>query len=141
MKTLNLVDLVGKHILSGVDISSEDIKIYSTYEHVNTIKFTLDNVTYKVTEYPDDGYRSHMREIFICNESVSNKFVAHEVIGKMKGSSKYENCEIIQFFDTSTEKVVLEIGTDNSDDYYPSFVMRFNPENLDINVSVSKYNL
>jgi len=140
MKEINLIDLVGEHILSGVDTSSERIRSYGGYEDASCIKFVLDNITYKATEDPDDGYRSHLKQIFICNESVSNTFVPHKVIGKMKNSSRY-GCDIIQFFDVSTKEVVLEIGTDNSDDYYPAFVMCWTPENLDFNQSVKKYNL
>ncbi len=34
--------------------------------------------------------------------------------------------------------VVLEVGTDNSDDYYPSFVANFQPENMATNASASE---
>ncbi len=41
----------------------------------------------------------------------------------------------IQFFDAVTNKLVLEIGTDNADDYYPYCVMDWHPENLAININ------
>jgi len=42
-------------------------------------------------------------------------------------------CDIIRFIDKTTGLVVLEIGTTNTDDYYPSFVGIFNPQNMAVN--------
>jgi hypothetical protein len=38
------------------------------------------------------------------------------------------------FTDVVTGKVVLEVGTDNTEDYYPYCVMNWSPENLACNV-------
>jgi hypothetical protein len=35
--------------------------------------------------------------------------------------------------DVTTGKVVFEVGTEDIDDYYPGFVVEFNPENMAIN--------
>jgi hypothetical protein len=35
--------------------------------------------------------------------------------------------------DRTTNKLVLEVGTENIDDYYPGFVGRFHPENMAVN--------
>ena len=85
-------------------------------------------------EDPDDGYRSHCKELEVCNEVVSNNFPAQKVMGKMKDNDTYSVNDTIQFIDVVTGKVVLEVGTDNTDDYYPYCVMNWSPENLACNV-------
>jgi hypothetical protein len=52
----------------------------------------------------------------------------------MKDNEEYSVNDTIQFIDVVTGKIVLEIGTDNTDDYYLYCVMNCNPENLVINV-------
>jgi len=44
-----------------------------------------------------------------------------------------ENADILELKDIETGKIVLEVGTDRSDDYYPSFVAYFMPENMVLN--------
>ena len=133
---MELKDLVGKHLLSGVELSTEDIKLYERSdktEQCNVIKFVLDGITYKAVEDPVDGYRSTCKELIVCNEPVNNNFSPQEVVGKMKDNDTYSTNDTIQFIDTYTGKIVLEVGTDNTDDYYPYCVMNWNPENLAIN--------
>jgi hypothetical protein len=55
-------------------------------------------------------------------------------MGKMKDNDTYSVNDTIQFIDVVTGKVVLEVGTDNTDDYYPYCVMNWYPENLACNV-------
>lgn len=43
----------------------------------------------------------------------------------MKDNDTYSVNDTIQFIDVVTGKVVLEIGTDNTDDYYPYCVMNW----------------
>ena len=52
----------------------------------------------------------------------------------MKDDSDWEKNDTIQFIDVVTGKVVLEVGTDITDDYYPYCVLRWSPQNLAINV-------
>ncbi len=48
----------------------------------------------------------------------------------MKDTDKYGNNDVIQFYDFITDKLVLEIGTENYDDWYPTCIMNWYPENL-----------
>lgn len=115
--------------LDAVDFETDDIEDQSAC----AIRFRLDGVVYIAVEDPDDGYRSHLSEILI-GDKITNKFKKCHVRGKWIDKNEYgENCDIIQFIDDLTNKVVLEIGTDNTDDYYPYFVAKFNPENMSIN--------
>ncbi len=44
-----------------------------------------------------------------------------------------EFCDVLQLLDAVTNEVVLEIGTDDFNDYYPCCVMNWYPEKLHIN--------
>jgi len=101
---VELKSLVGLHMLSGVDITTES----EEDEDATVVTFILDGITYKATEDPSDGYRSCCSDIIICNDKVTNYFPEHEVMGEM---DKDEDDNVIIFTDTSTNGVVLEIGT------------------------------
>src|ERR1035437_3425986 len=130
---MKLEDLIGSHELSGIDETSEEMGGWNHDESVSVILFILDDITYKAVEDPDDGYRSYMKELVRCDDKVSNVFPPQKVFGKMKGSEEWCVNATIQFFDSETTKLVLELGTDNTDDYYPYCVMHWHPENLSIN--------
>jgi hypothetical protein len=131
---MELKDLVGEHELSGVDTGDEKVHKYdSYYEDCGVVRFVLDGKTYKAIEDPDDGYRSYLSKLEVTDEKVSNTFPPQKVIGIMKPDEDYAVNDTIQFFDVITTKVVLEVGTDNTDDYYPYCVLNWNPENLAIN--------
>ena len=135
METVELNSLIGKHFLSGVDYSNEQIKRYdwdTEMTDCQVIRFVLDGKTYTATEDPHDGYRSCLASIFVTNDKVKNNFKRVMVMGIMKPSG-YNNNNTLQLYDVETGKVVLEVGTDNHDDYYPSFVGVFYPENLVLN--------
>lgn len=130
---MELEDLVGEHELSGVDVSTEAIKNWYNTEDCEVVRFVLDGVTYKAIENPDDGYRSRCEEIEVSNDKVGNMFPPQKVICSMKPSSRYSENDTIQMFDAVTGELVLEVGTDNTDDYYPYCVMYWNPKGLAIN--------
>jgi hypothetical protein len=125
-----LEDLVGEHELTGVEFGTLPKGEYD-YEDANTMTFVLDGHAYCVVESPDDGYRSSMRDIFeVPIESVKNTFAPVRVLARYKERGTYSECDILELIDIVTAKVVLEAGTDNSDDYYPSYVANFTPENM-----------
>jgi len=135
---MELKDLVGEHELSGVDTTTERVKQYGEYyEDCEVVRFVIDGKTYKATEDPDDGYRSYLKDLEVTDEKVMNSFPPQKVIGKMKDDSGMDN-DTIQFIDAATGKVVLEVGTDNTDNYYPYCVMHWSPENLAVNYPPTK---
>lgn len=134
---MELKDLVGEHELSGVDTAKESVKQYGDYhEDCDVVRFIIDGKTYKAIEDPDDGYRSYLNELEVTDEKVANGFPPQKVVGKMKEDKDWETNDIIQFIDSVTNKVVLEIGTENTGDYYPYCVLHWNPENLGINKGI-----
>jgi hypothetical protein len=132
---MELKDLVGEHELSGVDVTHEEVESWNGTEKVEVVRFVLDGVTYKAVEDPDDGYRSRCDELIVCDEKISNIFVPHKVICKMApdDSDGYDNKDVLIMYDAVTKALVLEIGTGNTDDYYPYCVLNWFPEGLAIN--------
>jgi hypothetical protein len=132
---MELKDFVGLHKLSGVDTSSESVKEEwgDSFQDCQVINFILDWKTYAAIEDPQDGYRSSMREIKLSKVVVKNKFPATKVMGIMRGKTNYNEHDIIDFYDVKTGKIVLSIGTEDVDDYYPMFVAFFDPTAMSIN--------
>jgi hypothetical protein len=128
-KTVELEDLVGKHILSGVDREIKPVELSKDwFEDCEVISFVLDGKTYTAIEDPEDGYRSNMREITLSEIKVQNNFQGIKVMGKMRDSHE----DIIEFYEISNGKLILAIGTGGFCDY-PYWVAEFNPQNMSIN--------
>lgn len=122
-----LKDLVGEHILTGVDMSQlapGEVGYNNSYDASQCINFVLDGVTYTAIEDPDDGYRSSMADLIVSDHKVTNTFDGVRVVGRIA----YDN--VIEFTAVENGKKVLSVGTDESDGYYPSFVAYWQPENL-----------
>jgi hypothetical protein len=137
-KEVDMQSLVGKHLLSGVDESELSVEQYSGhFENCQCINFILDGITYTAIENPEDGYRSCLDNILITETKVTNKFAPVEVLvsylDKQKNEYYSEDCDLLEFVDTKNGKLVLQIGTGNTNDYYPYFVASWTPENLSVN--------
>ena len=66
---MNLLDLVGIHIMTGIETGTVKIKgQWYSKDNCNYVKFKLDGITYMAVEDPDDGYRSCCRDLEIVNE-------------------------------------------------------------------------
>jgi hypothetical protein len=134
---MELSDLDGKKCqLDAVDFSTESIKekYGDSYEDCNVMRFRLDGIVYTAIEDPSDGYRSAMREINVDkNAVIKNTFspVAVSCEYVKSGLSEYSDaCDILLIKETRSGRVIIEVGTDNTDDYYPSFVASFKPQNI-----------
>jgi hypothetical protein len=133
-ENVQLEDLIGTHTLTGVTINTIEIPYYEQFEDAQTISFVLDGTTYTAVEDPNDGYRSTMDYLIVGGE-VKNVFEPVQVKGHMK-EKDHDEYDVLELVDVVTNKVVLSVGTGNTDDYYPYFVGRFYPENLVINKSI-----
>jgi hypothetical protein len=132
MKEVSIDDLVGEHLFDGVDIYVENVKTYGdNFDEANVILFRLDGVVYVAFEDPSDGYRSSMDRLIVSPSSeMTNIFPAIRVLARKKNNGDWQNNDTLELIDMITGKVVMEVGTDNYDDYYPSFVSNFRPENM-----------
>lgn len=133
---MELKDLIGRHMLDAVDFTNAMIKGWlDEYEDCEVCRFRLDGTTYVAVEDPDDGYRSSMRELLVDeNATMSNVFPAIEIEAVYRDKyGDHDGADILMLVDVVTGKTVLEIGTDNTDDYYPFFVSDFQPQNMATN--------
>lgn len=126
-----LQDLIGLHILSGVDYEFEHCKQHIHDSYTNVINFVLDDVCYTAVEDDNDGYRSAMDKLFVSNYLPKQRFSV-VVFAHMRENFSRER-GILDFYDVKNGKLVLSVGTDNTEDYYPCFVDNFTPENMSIN--------
>ena len=137
---LTLDMLVGVHELSGVDYGTAKIPRWGDeYYAAQTCSFILDGFTFTIIEDPDDGYRSHMRELILGGE-VANTFPPQLVIceRKFREAPRWDGdagdmCNLLVMHDVHSKEDILILGTTNTDDYYPSFVAAFHPSKMSIN--------
>lgn len=133
MNELTLESLCGEHYLSGVEEKSEEVeRLYGT-ELCDVVLFTLDGVTYKLVENPDDGYRSYCDEITISEKPPKYTFPPVKVVCSMMENNGYENNDCIVIRDSSNGKTILEAGTKNYDDWYPYCHFSYTPKNMACN--------
>jgi len=138
---MELRDLVGEHVLTGLDC--DVLKDEETYGSLETVAFTLDNITFLAREDPDDGHRSMCSDLEIIenrsmcsdleiieNRSIRNIFTKVKVICKMKNN---ERNDVLEVYDFVTNKLIFNIGTDDYNSYYPYFQFEYHPENMTIN--------
>lgn len=132
---VDLDSLIGEHVLDAVDTFVEKVNTYGDYfEDASVIRFRLDGVVYTAIEDPSDGYRSSMEKLFASPDAeVKNVFPPIRVLARKKANETYQVNDTLELIDLSTAKVVMEVGTDNTDDYYPSFVSAFFPQNMATN--------
>ena len=134
--SVQLKDLVGTTILLGCEWGKGDITRYGNESQtVDIIHFQLGPTTYSMYEDPDDGYRSHLSEIKVDQHEIRNTFAPCIVVCTHVARQRdaYDNekaVDILKVRCAETGKLIIEVGTDNVDDYYPTCVMSFNPENL-----------
>lgn len=129
---MDLKELVGTHNLTAVDFGVDPADAAA-----NNCTFVLDGIAYRVTENPDDGYRSYMRDIVVVDGWVpQNSFAPCSVHARyIEKERDYEDCEILQMDDATTGRPVLRVGEGNSDDYYPYYIADFDPRNMAVNAT------
>lgn len=123
---MELKDFSRPWVLQGID------------SYVNTIDSNaqayavmLSDKVYLFQEDPDDGYRSYLLDVEILKDYViKNRIPPVVVRGKYGGSNE----DIIRFYDCSNQKKILEVGTDNTDDWYPYAILHWYPQNIHYNM-------
>ena len=136
IESVKIENIAQMHFLSGVDYEPTDVqKFGGEFEHANSMRFVLDGMIYVAVEDPSDGYRSSLGDLFIVDgPEVKNCFqpvlLGARYLTKRDTPYNSDVCEIFQLVVPGTETVVLEVGTDSTNDYYPSCVMWFDPKPL-----------
>jgi len=137
---VELKSIVGLMHLDAVDFINERVKKWTDeWEDCSACRFRLDGKVYLAIEDPSDGYRSSLASLAQFEDEVpmENVFPAVQVLARHRPAGRYgREADILELIDIKTGAVVLEVGTDNTNDYYPSFVASFSPENMATNPPV-----
>lgn len=127
----------GKYLLSGVD---EYQSTNTLVENINGVVLILNGEKYIMAEDQCDGYRSY--GVIFKDEDVEciNTFPPQEVIIESKlteipGDFISEVNEMMTIKNPFNNEVIIELGTENMDDWYPMGIFHYYPENLPINKS------
>lgn len=130
---ISLGQMCGKHILTGAGYCQREGQHY--WESYAAGWFVLDGIKYIAYADPSDGYRSCMDELVACEpQSKDHLFEGVEVLCKMNYSGKEcLHSVILEIYDANNHEIILSVGTDNTDDYYPQFVFEYIPENMACN--------
>lgn len=138
---IKLASLVGEHLLSGVDSDTIHVKQYTWRDDMTpcaVLRFVLDGKTYEAVEDPDDGYRNAMEGLYATDTPVKNMFAPVKVIGRHRTKGEHRGVDdVLELIDAANGKVILEVGTDNTDDYYPSFVASWHPGEMAVNAEAA----
>jgi hypothetical protein len=138
---VEFASLIGEHVLDAVDTSTEKVKAWygDSFEDASCIRFRLDGKVYTAIENPDDGYRSSMEKLFVSTDEMKNVFPPCKVLVRHNEKDTDSSCpqsnDTLEFIDVVTGKIVMRVGTDNVDDYYPYFVAEWNPGHMAVNAS------
>lgn len=129
---MKLSDLVGEHILSGIETGGREVQACGETVTASCVKFTLDGMTYLALEDPDDGYRSYLRELVIVDEACRIKLPNVQVRCEMW--HRCDEDEILVFTDVLNGERFLAVGTDYRDGWYPECIMEYRPEKMYCNM-------
>lgn len=130
---MKLEDLIGMHSFSGIDFGDEKYKDWSGMEDDRQyVVFIIDGKSILASENPDDGYRSMCNELELTDRDVKNTFPPQRVFCKMKDGGYY-NHSVLELYNPDTAQLIMAIGTENYDDYYPCFHFEYLPQNMAAN--------
>ena len=128
----------GKHEFSGIDPYTRPGDYWG--ERIGYY-IIIDNIVYAFEHDPDDGYRSYGNLYIPENISVNNiknRFPAQDVIITQHHREHTDGSKhFYSIVDVITGKVILEIGTDYTDSFYPMAICHYYPENMAINQQTS----
>lgn len=95
------------------------------------IAFVLDDVQYLAFEDDNDGYRSQMGALFSAPGAGclwSPDYIQRDVVCRHVTTSQYgDGADILEVIDAKNGHLWMRVGTDNIDDYYPSFIADWFP--------------
>lgn len=128
----------GTHLFSGVADVNVQVGWPEDEEYADGIVMTIDGHDWLVYADPDDGYRSYGCLMMCDGKYKVPQFPAqlvhiknyHEE-GEDDGGWPIDYDKMVMT--GRNGRLILEIGTDHSDQWYPHAIFYYNPENLPIN--------
>ena len=134
---MRLSDLAGRRWFSGIEegvITEKDG--WGDEQDCKCVKFVLDEVCYMAIEDPEDGWRSHCKELRVSEQKPLITFPAVPVIAEHRTEGLCGTTDdLLVLRDELTGEVVLEIGPCNTSDYYPYFDFYYHPEGMSCNTA------
>lgn len=105
------------------------------------VMFGIDDTVYIVFEDESDGYRSSAGPLlsfkgahYELGHSFYAEYIREPVLCSHRTSGEYGGeDDVLEIRSIETGKVIFCVGTENVADYYPSYVVRWSPENLSAN--------
>lgn len=126
--------------LSGVGYTVRRNEGLFSRPDVNVIVLVIDGVRYGAYEDPDDGYRSYGAfgeidgdEMIDKNRCFVTTFEPQQMVCV---TDKVGSVETLSLYDCTTGKLVVRVGTDYTEDYYPVAIFEYNPQNMAVNLPV-----
>lgn len=128
----------GTHFFSGVVMVNVPVGYHEDNDYAEGIVMTIDGNDWLAYTDPDDGYRSYGC-LRMCNGEFNvPQFPAQVVHIKNYSEDGMDDSGWPRKYDKMVMtgpngRLIMEIGTDHSDSWYPCSMFHYNPENLPIN--------
>ena len=127
----------GQHMLSGVC----EVSILDEYDGGSSdgILITIDGDNYAAYTNSSDGYRSYGSFYKTVAYAQKNKFPPQPVIVSNWDQDEYDIESGMTYIACGIDilnlegELILRVGTDHTDNYYPMAIFKYNPQNLPIN--------
>lgn len=138
--TNDISDLCGSRKLTGIDRATESRtgECSNSYEDVEVCRLEMDGVVYEFSEDPDDGYRSQHYGPTKIDTPLVNTFAPIAVVCTHVEESTFGfskgDADVLRVVNAKTGAVILDVGTNDIDDYYPSWICNFSAEALGVSV-------
>lgn len=123
--------LCGEHVLRTINTEVR----HPFDENAKGVAIDLGDICAFVFEDPSDGYRSAANAPLIAECDLyyfgtSPDYMQIPCLIRRWTESEYGTPEGIEIIDRRNGKTILRLGTDNSDDYYPSFTCDWRPQDI-----------
>lgn len=110
------------------DLSTLIGETCSLYLCTTANSFQLGSIIFEAMEDEDDGYRSSLDYVMIRKIDQIRGGKLADVIVESRDTHEQFGWRLV---DVKDKHIWLEIGTDNSDNYYPSFIFDWTPKESD----------
>jgi hypothetical protein len=129
-RNVEFEELVGEHWLSGV-ARYVDADYGYDGDDADVLLFVLDGKTYLAHENPEDGYRSDVGYFVELSGKAKKTMVPIKVRAEVYEGD--DEGRFLNLIDVANNEIILSVGTETYDSYYPQFVAQFMPEKMAIN--------
>ena len=125
-----LEDITGWFSLTGVDFTTSRVYNDYTEDDAQIMTLILNDISFSFIEDPDDGYRSTLDKVIVGEfQEVKNTFSPVNVYFTYVNEDR-EDMIYGALTAMTINPYILRIGTDHTDDYYPTYTAEWDPRIL-----------